>query len=262
MVKPFPPWRMDYTPLIAATRASHALIRDTPLDARLLIVGADPTPGLMLTAYERINPGLKLVAICTKPDEAWRLLEQQQPNTAIICSDVERGDGIDLCCDLKKHHQELRLMLIGRSLRREPYLPLWQSDCEVIALRQRGGGGRLYQAFHALFLGGAYCDPYLHELLLGPESERKSAGQELTAREMEILVALVRGASNAVIAQELAISEGTVKQHMSVLLIKLQCNNRCHLATRALRLGLCSWGMTAGDVDTAQESDPFSADQF
>ena len=248
---------MDYTPLIAATRASHALIRATPLDTRLMIVGADPTPGLMLTAYERINTGLKLVAICTEADEAWTLLEQQQPNTAIICSDLERGDGIGLCCALKQRHPELRLMFIGRSLRREPYLPLWQSDSEVIALRQRCGGGRLYQAFHALFLGGAYCDPHLQKLLMDPIGERKSAGQELTAREMEILVALVRGASNAVIAQQLAISEGTVKQHISVLLSKLQCNNRCQLATRALRLGLCSWGMTAGEADPAQASDPF-----
>ena len=249
---------MDYTPLIAATRASHARIRATPLDARLLIVGADPTPGLMLTAYERINPGLKLVAICTEADEAWRLLKEQQPNAAIICSDLERGDGIRLSCELKHQHPDLRLMLIGRSLRREPYLPLWNSDCEVIALRQRGGGGRLYQAFHALFLGGAYCDPHLQELLLGPAGERKPAGQELTPREMEILLALVRGASNAAIAQQLAISEGTVKQHMSVLLTKLQCNNRCQLATRALRLGLCSWGMAASDPETTQDNDPFS----
>ena len=247
---------MDYTPLIAATRASHARIRSTAIDARLMIVGADPTPALMLTAYERINPGLKLVAICTEADEVQKLLNEQQPNPATICSDLERGDGISLSCELKCQHPELRLMLIGRSLRREPYLPLWKSDCEVIALRQRGGGGRLYQAFHALFLGGAYCDPYLQELLLGPVSERKLAKHELTPREMEILAALVSGAGNGEIAQQLAISESTVKQHMSVLLTKLQCNNRCKLATRALRLGLCSWGMAASK--TTQGEDPFS----
>jgi DNA-binding NarL/FixJ family response regulator len=239
---------MDYTPLISATRASHARIQATPLDARLLIVSADPTPGFMLTAYERINPGLKLVAICTEADEAWRLLEQEQPNAAIVCSDLERGDGIKLCCALKQQHPALRLMLIGRSLRKEPYIPLWQGDCEVIALRQRGGGGRLYQAFHALFLGGAYCDPYLHELLLGSVSERSIVKDQLTPREMEILLGLVGGAGNGEIAQQLAISVPTVKQHMSVLLRKLQCNNRCKLATRALRLGLCSWGVAASDT--------------
>ena len=245
---------MDYTPLIAATRASHDRIRSTAIDARLMVVGADPIPALMLTAYERINPGLKLVAICTEADEVQKLLTEQQPNAAIICSDLERGDGISLSCELKHQHPELRLMLIGRSLRREPYLPLWKSDCEVIALRQRGGGGRLYQAFHALFLGGAYCDPYLHELLLSPVGERKSVKHELTPRELEILVALVGGAGNGEIAQQLAISETTVKQHMSVLLTKLQCNNRCKLATRALRLGLCSWGMAASNTTEGEES--------
>ena len=245
---------MDYTPLIAATRASHARIRSTAIDARLMVVGADPTPALMLTAYERINPGLKLVAICTQADEVQKLLTEQQPNTAIICSDLERGDGISLSCELKLMQPELRVMLLGRSLRREPYLPLWKSDCEVIALRQRGGGGRLYQAFHALFLGGAYCDPYLHELLLGPVSARKSVKLELTPRELEILVALVGGAGNVEIAQHLGIGEPTVKQHMSVLFTKLQCNNRCKLATRALRLGLCSWGMAASNTTQAEES--------
>ena len=73
---------------------------------------------------------------------------------------------------------------------------------------------------------------------------------------MDIPVALVGGAGNGEIAQQLAISEGTVKQHMSVLLTKLQCNNRCKLATRALRLGLCSWGMAASN--TTQGDDPFS----
>ena len=95
---------MDYTPLIAATRASHARIRSTAIDARLMVVGADPIPALMLTAYERINPGLKLVAICTEADEVQKLLTEQQPNTAIICSDLERGDGISLssglCCSV------------------------------------------------------------------------------------------------------------------------------------------------------------------
>ena len=37
-------------------------------------------------------------------------------------------------------------------------------------------------------------------------------------------------------AQQLAISETTVKQHMSVLLTKLQCNNRCKLATQPCSL--------------------------
>ena len=119
---------MDYTPLLAATRASHARIRSTALDARLMVVGADPTPALMLTGYERINPGLKLLAICAETDEVQKLLTEQKPNTAIICSDLERGEGISLSCVLKHQHPELRLMLIGRLLRGNPYLPLWKSD--------------------------------------------------------------------------------------------------------------------------------------
>ena len=83
----------------------------------------------------------------------------------------------------------------------------------------------------------------------------KEVGEARThPKELEILVALVGGAGNGEIAQHLAIGEATVKQHMSVLFTKLQCNNRCKLATRALRLGLCSWGMAASNTTQGEES--------
>jgi hypothetical protein len=75
---------MDYTPLISATRASHARIQATPLDARLLIVSADPTPGFMLTAYERINPGLKLM----KPGDCWSKSNPTPRSSAAILNAV------------------------------------------------------------------------------------------------------------------------------------------------------------------------------
>ena len=98
----------------------------------------------------------------------------------------------------------------------------------------------------------------MQELRLGPVSERKLAKHELTPREMDIPVVLVGGAANGEIKQYLGISKATVKQHMSVLLTTLQCNNRCKLAILALlQLGLCCWGMAA--TNTTQEEEPFSA---
>lgn len=51
-------------------------------------------------------------------------------------------------------------------------------------------------------------------------------GQELTARELQVLRLLAAGRSNAQIGQELHLSEDTIKTHVQRVLIKLGARNR------------------------------------
>lgn len=61
---------------------------------------------------------------------------------------------------------------------------------------------------------------------------------ELTAREREILTLLSRGASNKDMARSLNLTEGTVKNHVSSILTKMQVNDRLGAALLARELGL------------------------
>jgi DNA-binding CsgD family transcriptional regulator len=60
----------------------------------------------------------------------------------------------------------------------------------------------------------------------------------LTRRECDVLEMMVRGATNAGIAKELVISEGTVKFHVKNILRKLHATNRAQATSRYLRLTL------------------------
>ncbi len=62
--------------------------------------------------------------------------------------------------------------------------------------------------------------------------------KEVTPRELEILQLVARGLSNKDIAARCNISEQTVKNHVSYLLMKLEATNRTHAVTLALRTGL------------------------
>jgi LuxR family transcriptional regulator, maltose regulon positive regulatory protein len=62
--------------------------------------------------------------------------------------------------------------------------------------------------------------------------------EQLTARELEVLVLLAGGASNPRIAEQLVVSLDTVKRHVSHLLGKLGAANRTEAVTRARQLGL------------------------
>jgi DNA-binding NarL/FixJ family response regulator len=63
------------------------------------------------------------------------------------------------------------------------------------------------------------------------------AEDALSSREIEVLRRIARGTSNKIIAEQLAISEATVKSHVKSILSKLQANDRTHAVTIALKRG-------------------------
>lgn len=71
-----------------------------------------------------------------------------------------------------------------------------------------------------------------------PAARRLRPGEELTAREREVLALLSRGLSNKQIAGELAISEHTAKFHVNAILGKLGAASRTEAVVLAVRLGL------------------------
>ena len=70
-----------------------------------------------------------------------------------------------------------------------------------------------------------------------PELSPGSNG-DLTARGLEVLELIARGMDNPEIAQTLFLSQHTVKNHVSSILVKMQVENRIQAAVRAVRRGL------------------------
>ncbi|MFC1466716.1 MAG: response regulator [Candidatus Brachytrichaceae bacterium NZ_4S206] len=77
----------------------------------------------------------------------------------------------------------------------------------------------------------------LRELAAGG-SRAEAQPFDLSEREREVLVLLAQGLSNREIAARLSITEGTVKNHVSNILAKLQAENRTQAAEIARRRGL------------------------
>ena len=71
-----------------------------------------------------------------------------------------------------------------------------------------------------------------------PQSEPQNL---ITSREREVLLLIAKGYSNKQIAEELVLSEGTVKFHVHNLLEKLQADNRTRIIVRAKDLNLIQY---------------------
>jgi NarL family two-component system response regulator LiaR len=91
--------------------------------------------------------------------------------------------------------------------------------------------------------GKTYIDPSIAGKLLG---EVKAAGKKpatpitdkLTQREIEVLRLLARGLTNEDISERLFLSEGTVRNHISAIVSKLDLADRTQAAIIALQHGL------------------------
>ena len=76
----------------------------------------------------------------------------------------------------------------------------------------------------------------LPKLMKRPVQEK--ADESLTPRELDIICRIGEGRSNREISEELALSVGTVKNHISIILDKLELRDRTQIAIYAIRHGL------------------------
>jgi DNA-binding NarL/FixJ family response regulator len=79
---------------------------------------------------------------------------------------------------------------------------------------------------------------HLIRRLREPHEIEPAIAADLTPRELEVLDLVARGLDNSEIAQALFLSQHTIKNHVSSILIKLQVENRLQAAVRAVRSGL------------------------
>jgi RNA polymerase sigma factor (sigma-70 family) len=104
---------------------------------------------------------------------------------------------------------------------------------------------QLLAGVHVVARGDALLDPaitrsVIEEFAAKPAVRRELAARldELTPREREVFSLVARGLSNAEIARELVVSEGTVKSHVAHVLLKLGLRDRVQSVIYAYESGV------------------------
>jgi NarL family two-component system response regulator LiaR len=153
---------------------------------------------------------------------------------------MPRMDGVQAINEIKRNDPTARILV----------LTSFAENHQVFSAIKSGAMGYIMKDSSADELIRAIRDTYHNKPVLQPEIARKlmrdiqnpvqqtSLENTLTDREMEIMRQVALGKTNQEIADELVVSERTVRTHITNILAKLRLSNRTQLALYALREGI------------------------
>jgi DNA-binding NarL/FixJ family response regulator len=211
---------------------------------------------------------IEVVGEAANASDGLKLLEAEHPDIAIVDIGLPDKDGIELTRQLKASQDptdESRTKVLILTLRdnKEAVLAAFAAGADSYCMKDISFDN-LLEALRVTHGGNAWIDPAIARIVLQQAQQTPEAGSEnlvvdsktvsinaadaeydqmiaaypLTERELEVLQLIVEGCSNAIIAEKLYITVGTVKTHVRNILNKLCADDRTQAAVRALRSGL------------------------
>ena len=205
---------------------------------RVIVVDDDPFVGVSLETILNAQEDMEVQALGTSGPEAIALYEEHSPDVLLMDIQMPGGDGITAAEQILTAHEEARVV----------FLTTFADDDYIARALHIGAKGYLIKqnvgdiapAIRAVAAGQSVLgDEVVGHIANGPEVSANAANRfiklGLTEREVEVVELVAQGLDNAEIAATLFMGEGTVRNHVSAILQKLQLKNRTQIAVMYYR---------------------------
>jgi two-component system, NarL family, response regulator DesR len=183
-----------------------------------------------LAALLTLEEDMEIVAEVGRGDEVVAAALASQPEVALLDIEMPGCDGITAAAALHEQLPACRILILT-TFGRPGYLRQAMESGVVGFLLKDAPATQLAIAIRRAIAGERIVDP---KLALAALSEGHNP---LTEREREVLAAATHGASITEIARALFLSEGTVRNYLSVAIQKLGAHNRIEAAHIAEQKG-------------------------
>jgi len=183
-----------------------------------------------LSALLGLESDITIVAEVARGDEVVTAALVAKPDVALLDIEMPGIDGLQAAADLRQQLPSCRVLILT-TFGRSGYLRRAMESGAVGFLLKDAPATELAVAIRRAMAGERVVDP---DLALAALSE---GDNPLTSREREVLSASIGGASAANIAETLYLSEGTVRNHLSIAIQKLGARNRIEAARLAEEKG-------------------------
>ncbi|AEU37410.1 response regulator [Granulicella mallensis] len=198
---------------------------------KVLTVDDHPLLREGIAAVIQGEPDMALVGEATNGQEAIESFRLHHPDVTLMDIQMPRMNGIDAMIAIRSEFPNARFIV----------LTTYQGDVQALRAIKAGAAGYLLKnmlrkdlldTIRAVHAGKRIIPP-----VIAADLVEHLADDALSEREIEVLRSVASGNSNKLVAEQLAVSEATVKGHMKSILSKLGAQDRTHAVTIALKRG-------------------------
>ncbi|MGC1416901.1 MAG: response regulator transcription factor [Candidatus Acidiferrum sp.] len=198
----------------------------------VLVVDDHPIMRLGVAAIINAQADMKVCAQAGSGEEAVRIFKKHRPDITLMDLRLPGMSGLDALRAIRQEDPGAKCVV----------LTTYEGDEDIHQALAAGALGYIIKGMSHETLVDALRKARTGTRFLPPPVARSLADRtpnsDLSPREREVLSLMVHGQSNKEIAASLGITEATVKCHVSVILMRLDANDRTQAVIAALQRGL------------------------
>ncbi|MGB2624352.1 MAG: response regulator transcription factor [Candidatus Acidiferrum sp.] len=198
----------------------------------VLVVDDHPILRLGVAAIINAQADMKVCAQAGSGEEAVRIFKKHRPDITLMDLRLPGMSGLDALRAIRSEDPHAKCVV----------LTTYEGDEDIHQALVAGALGYIIKGMSHETLVDALRKAHAGTRFLPPPVARSLADRtpnsDLSPREREVLSLMVHGQSNKEIAASLGITEATVKCHVSVILMRLDANDRTQAVIAALQRGL------------------------
>jgi two-component system response regulator DevR len=210
------------------------------MKTRLMIVDDHEVVRMGLRAALEVEPDFTVVAEASNGKDAVEKARAHQPDIVLMDVRMDGMDGIQACREIRSELPATRVLMLTSFAEEETVVAALLAGASGYVLKNVARA-RLLEALRSVARGESLLDSKVTKGVLDKlvAAQRPAVdGDDLTAREREVLILIAEGATNKEIAAKLVVSENTARNHVSHILSKLGFSRRSEAAAYAAKKGL------------------------
>jgi two-component system, NarL family, response regulator LiaR len=201
---------------------------------RILIVDDHAVVRSGLSAFLLAYDDLVCAGEASSGAEAVRQVDTLQPDVVLMDLVMPEMDGAAATRAIREAHPDVQVIALT-SFKEEELVQAALQAGAIGYLLKNVSGDELANAIRGAHVGRPTLAPEAAQVLMHAATHPFETGDDLTARERDILRLMVEGLSNPQIASRLFVSRSTVKFHVSNILLKLGAATRTEAVATALQ---------------------------
>lgn len=204
---------------------------------KVLIVDDHEMVRMGLITYLNTEPDIDILGEASNGLDGIKLAEKLQPDVILMDLVMDKMDGIAATKEIKQKFPNVKVIVLTSYIEQDKVFPVIEAGAFSYLLKT-SRANEIAQAIREAMKGNSTIEGKVASMMMNRMQKEHLKHEDLTPRELEVLILIGKGLNNKEIGERLFIGIKTVKTHVSNILSKLAVEDRTQAAIYANKHGL------------------------